>query len=159
MVEHIFQVGWDELVEAIEKEIPKILTEDVAPYVWEVLKRHIQTDIYDAYTPIEGGWVRGSTYQRRKMLNDDSSEVVLMEGKNTLVVTSGALASTPVVKGYSFDNRYSGSFLELIESGKTGIWKHGFPRPAVARTEAELEHSTEFHAMIDNALERRLNAN
>lgn len=156
MIEHKFEASWEGLVKAIEKEIPKILVEDVAPYVWEVLKKHIETDIYDAYTPKPGAWVHGTTYQRRHMLNADENKVVLMEGKDTVVVTSGANASPSVVKGYSFRNRYSGSFLALIESGNTGIWRGGFPRPAVANTEAELDKSNEFHDMIDEALYRRL---
>lgn len=157
MVEHKFEVSWEGLIGAIEREIPKILQEDVAPYVWEVLKRHIESDIYGAYQPKAGRWVNGSTYQRRHMLNNDENMVAVMEGSDTIVVTSGATASPSVVKGYSFQNRYPGSFLKLIESGNTGIWRSGFPRPAVARTEAELERSNEFHNMINESLNRRLN--
>lgn len=133
--------NWDALVFHTNNAAEKILKEYVAPVAEDILRRHIQTDIYDAYTPKTNGWVssdgKRETYQRRHVLERAVRSV--LEDDNTLLVTSTARPSPSVVKGHNFINRYDGSFLELIQSGHTGIWKGGFPRPAVRNTEADFK--------------------
>lgn len=120
--------NWEELCEAAQGRCKDILSRDVAPVAIQIVKKHIQKDIYDAYTPITGGWVNGTTYSRRHVLEGSVYHTFIHDDE--IMVTSNATASKSVVKGYSFHNRRPGSFLQLLESGHMGIWRHGFPRPA-----------------------------
>lgn len=47
--------NWDSLVEAARSKCATILEKDVAPVAKEILKKHIQSDIYDVYTPTPNG--------------------------------------------------------------------------------------------------------
>lgn len=147
---------WDQLIEEVNKKASKILEKDVAPVAEDILKKHIKSDIYDVYTPKEHGWVNGTTYERRNILKD--SVVSFLQGSNTLMVTSKkeVTASPAVVKGWSFHNRYQGAFLKLIESGNTGIWRNGFPRPAVSNTQAEFETSSAIKSAIKRGIQREI---
>lgn len=143
---------WESLVSASDKQLASILKKDVAPVAEEILLEHIKTDIYGAYTPKPGAWVHGTTYTRRHVLEDAITSYML--DSHTLLTTSTATASPSVVKGYSFSNRYDGAFLKLIEVGNTGIWRGGFPRPAVANTEREFDGSQKLNKAILRGIER-----
>ena len=144
--------NWDELVAGANKRMASILKTEVAPVAEDILKRHIKTDIYDAYTPKTNGWVNHQTYQRRHSV--DRNVTSMLQDANTLVVTSRATASKPVVKGWVFANKYVGSFLYLIEKGKTGIWRKGFPRPAVANTQEAFGRSKAIESAIKRGIVR-----
>lgn len=150
----VYFSNWDELVNAINSKASEILEKDVAPVAEEILKEHIKSDIYDVYTPKEGGWVDGTTYQRRYVLEDGVKST--LEDSNTLLVTSTATASPSVFGDHSFDNKYDGSFLELLESGHMGIWRGGFPRPAVSNTEKDFKKNLEIKKAIKNATKREI---
>ena len=60
--------NWEALTAAAQKKCEGILQRDVAPVAAEILRKHILSDIYGAYTPKQNGWVGGSTYQRRFVL-------------------------------------------------------------------------------------------
>ena len=142
----------DDLLDAVEAGIADILRSDVAPVVESILLKHIKSDIYGVYTPKPGAWVNGTTYQRRHVLEDGiTSELI---GNDTLMVTSNATANQSVVKGYQFSNRYAGAFLQLLESGHMGIWRSGFPRPAVANAQREVETSSKVSSAIKNGIKR-----
>lgn len=149
---------WDTLIKAAETKVEKILKKDVAPIAEEILKKHIQSDIYDVYTPKENGWVLSdgtrTTYKRRHVL--EKSVTSYMSDRNTLLITSTATASPAVVSGWSFHNRYPGAFLKLLESGNMGIWRGGFPRPAVLNTQEELDRSTQIQSAIKNGIKREI---
>lgn len=119
--------SWESLTAAAQDRCKTILEKDVAPIAENILKRHIQSDIYDVYTPITNGWVNGQTYQRRHVLENSVYHCFIADDE--ILITSNAPASKSIVKGYSFHNRRPGSFLKLLETGHMGIWRHGFPRP------------------------------
>lgn len=149
---------WDSLVAAAEKKVTRILKQDVAPIVEEIVQSHIQSDIYYAYSPRPGAWVNGSTYQRRHFLENNVTSS--LSDSETLFVTSTATASPSVVKGYSFRNRYPGAFLKMLESGNTGIWRKGFPRPAISNAQIEIDDNLQSGSIsraIEQGIKREFN--
>lgn len=149
-----FFSDWEELVSAVDAKASKILKQDIAPIAEDILKRHIKSDIYDAYTPKENGWVNSTTYQRRHVLEDGITTIV--QDRHTILVTSIATASPAVLSGWSFHNRYPGSFLKLLEVGNMGIWNGGFPRPAVANTQNEIDSSNAIRNAIKSGIKREV---
>lgn len=145
----------NEFGEGMSSVIKKVMMEDVAPTVQEILKKHIEQDIYNAYTPKEGAWVDGETYQRRHVLEQHITSEMIDD--KTLLVTSDTAANDPIVPGYEFSNNYPGAFLELLESGHTGIWKSGFARPAVKNAQDEVDHMGSIQTMIRNKVKQALN--
>lgn len=144
--------SWEELCEAAQKKCHDILRRDVSPIAKEIVKKHIQHDIYDAYTPIPNGWVGGKTYQRRHILSGSVYSTFIHDDE--IMVTSNATASKSVVPGYSFHNRRPGSFLKLLETGRMGIWRGGFPRPAIGEAQKEIDSSSEIRNAIQSGLDR-----
>lgn len=135
--------------------VRQVLIKDVAPTVEDILKKHIQSDIYDAYSPSEGAWIGGGTYDRRHVLeNSITSEII--DG-NTLLVTSTGSANYPIVSGWEFSNKYPGAFLEMLASGNMGIWKSGFSRPAVENAQAEVDNSSAVRSALDRGIRQSLN--
>lgn len=154
-----FFADWDSLVNAVNKVASNVLKNDVAPVAEDILVKHIKSDIYDAYTPKQNGWVTPqglpTTYVRRHVL-EGSVTSYLIGNKDTLFVTSRATASQSVVKGHSFRNRYDGSFLKLLESGNMGIWRGGFPRPAVKNTQDDIDRSRRITSAIRQGIQREI---
>ena len=145
---------WDSLIKAVDDKSVNVLKNDVAPIAEELLRKHIKSDIYDVYTNRENAWVNGSTYQRRHVLEESITS--FMSDKNTLLITSPATASPAIVNGWSFHNRYPGAFLKLLESGNMGIWKRGFPRPAVSNTQDEIDQSPKIKSAIKQGIQREI---
>lgn len=145
---------WPSLIKGINAVCKLILSEDVAPVATEILKRHIEHDIYGAYTPIENGWVGGQTYNRRGSLLTSPFHKRFV-GSNEILITSSARPSPPVVKGSVFEYRQPGAFLEMIERGNMGIWKKGFPRPAVSKAQEEINNSSEILRSIEHGINIR----
>lgn len=140
---------WESLVKAIEVSAEKILKKYAAPAANDLLKKHIQEDIYNVYTPKPNAWVNGTTYMRRHVLeNNIVINTSNISGGAELFITSSAAASPSVVRGYSFKNRYNGAFLKLLESDNLGIWKNGFPRPAVTNTQREFDEGNDIKEAI-----------
>lgn len=149
-----FFSDWESLVSAVDAKATQILQRDVAPVAEDILKKHIKSDIYDVYTPKTNGWVNGTTYQRRRALEQAITTIV--QDKHTILITSTAAASPAVLSGWSFHNRYPGSFLKLLEVGNMGIWRGGFPRPAVTNTQNEIDTSQEIKSAIQNGIQREI---
>ena len=137
----VYYDDWDSLVKAAENSAKKILETDVAP----VAK--------------ENGWVtptgEPTTYTRRHVLENSITSYMLSDNC-TLLVTSTATASKAIVPGYSFRNRYDGSFLKLLEVGDMGIWSGGFPRPAVKKTQDEFDQGVKVNRAIKNGIKREI---
>lgn len=150
-----FFSNWESLINAVDAKAINILKKDVAPVAENILKKHIKSDIYDVYTPKTNGWVDGTTYHRRYALEQGITTIV-QKDKHTILITSNATASPAVLKGWSFRNRYPGSFLKLLESGNMGIWRGGFPRPAVTNTQAEIDSSKKIENAIKNGIKREI---
>ncbi len=143
----------DELTSAMA-HLQDSTVKEITAEMKKILLKHIKSDIYDAYTPQPGGWVSGSTYQRRHSLEGELSS--FMEPDGTLVVTSEATANQSVVKGYQFANRQPGAFLQLLESGHMGIWKKGFARPAVSNAQKEIDNSTKLQRIAEAAIKKEM---
>lgn len=153
MADQLFS-DWESLISAVDAKASKILKTDVAPIAEDILKEHIKSDIYDVYTPIENGWVNGTTYKRRHIL--EGAVTTIVQDKNTILITSTATASPAVVSGWSFHNRYPGAFLKLLEVGNMGIWNGGFPRPAVSNTQKEFDTSQKIKSAIQKGIQREI---
>lgn len=153
--------NWEDLVAAAQQRCSQVLDKKVAPLVKEIVRRHIKTDIYDAYTPKEDGWVgsdgRPATYKRRMLLLKPGGVYHKFSNtrKDEILVTSDVTASPAVVKGWSFHTHgRPGSFLKLLESGNMGIWSKGFPRPAVSNAQKEVDNNREILAVMEAELNR-----
>jgi len=139
---------WDALVAQAQTKLDQVLQHDVSPVAEEILKDRIATDIYAAYTP--------AYYQRRHVLEQNITGELTKPG--TLLVTSTADASPSFLKGYSFENRYPGAFLEMLEVGNMGFWRKDFPRPAVCRAQEEFVRSSEIKRSIESGIHREFRA-
>lgn len=144
----------DDLVNAVSSVNSDDVIQRVANEVEAILLKHIKSDIYDVYTPKEGAWVGGTTYQRRHVL--ESGIKTTLEEDGTLLTTSDAPAGQCVVKGYNFSNADSG-FLQLLESGHMGIWRNGFARPVIANAQKEVDESTKIRSILENEMKRVMN--
>lgn len=144
--------SWEELCDAAQKKCHDILKRDVAPVAKRIVIEHIQSDIYDVYEPIKNGWVNGTTYRRRNVLKGSVYHTFIHDDE--IMVTSNATASKSVVPGYSFHNRRPGSFLKLLETGNMGIWRNGFPRPAIGNAQKEIDQSSKIRDAIQSGLNR-----
>ena len=156
---------WESLIDAANNKAKEILKTDVAPAAEIILKKHIKSDIYDAYTPKKNGWVLKTggktksgkdkyiraTYERRNNLIDMVYSSMI--GSNTLLITSSETANTPL-GGTSM--KYIGAFLELLESEDMGLWKGGFPRPAVSNAQSEIDKSSSIKSAIKKGIQREI---
>lgn len=139
------------LLAALDAVPADILMNDVNPIAMEILKKHIASDIYNAYTPKSGGWVGHTTYQRRHVL--EGAVVGEMESSDTLCVTSTASPS-PSILGTGFSGAGGGGFLQMLQVGNMGIWKSGFPRPAIANTELDYASNPSIQSAIKSGIAR-----
>lgn len=158
---------WAALVNGAETAVEFILKQDVAPVAEDILRAHIIHDIYEAYTPKQNGWVNNTTYERRRELPERVVSRLIRDGAtqtshlDTLAITSLATPSKPIVKGSTFtedpiEGRYGGSFLALLESGRMGIWRGGFPRPAVTNAERDMKTNKAVRDAIRNGIKREM---
>lgn len=118
-----------DLESIIKAELEATLRDDVAPAVEQILNKHIQEDIYDAYDPV--------CYGRRGLLGSGEYTISVVNGLN-LLVTNVTPGDTPIADGSTPTGT---SLLEIIETGAqgngSGKWRNAFARPAVARAQAE----------------------
>lgn len=121
--------------EISERDNERILMDYVAPVVEEILRKHIEKDVYGAYTP----W----RYNRRGSLTARIQSKILPDG--TLLVTSMA---EPNVPHTGWQSSGDGAFLYMLEVGDLGWWRKGFPRPAITNAQKETDHSGKVKAAI-----------
>ena len=147
---------WDLLTDAVQSRCATILDKKVAPIAKNIVRKHIQTDIYDVYTPKENGWVLSdgspTTYKRRYLLLKNGAIYHTFSKSDEIMITSNVTASPAVVKGWSFRNRYPGAFLKLLETGNMGVWHGGFPRPAIGNAQKEIDKSLQIRSVISQEL-------
>lgn len=169
--------SWEQLIAAAQKECRTILKEDVAPVAKNIVIKHAKEDIYEAvspYTgrrlPTPGAWVIGSygtapnqpsalidTYQRRyTLMNPRNIYSAFTSDPDEIMITSNAAPSAPVVRGTTFSNAVPGAFFKLLESRNLGVWKSGFPRPAITLAQKEINKSADIRAAIQRGIEMRL---
>ena len=140
----------EEFWDAMEAALPAAMEEYVAPFVENVLRQHIASDIYGVYTPHPDGWVNG-TYQRRHVLEE---AVVSKMNGGTLETTSTANPSASIL-GHATLGGDDGGFFDLLASDNMGLWAGGFPRPAVVKAQAEIDSSVDT---MENLLQKGLEA-
>lgn len=145
---------WESMNQAAQDICGDILMKYVAPVMEDIVKQHIRDDIYGVYTPIPNGWVNGETYQRRHVLEHSMYKELQGRNNDTVMVTSIASPSKSVVRGYSFHNRRPGMFLKLLEGPNMGIWRNGFPRPAISNAQKEIDNSKEIQSAIQNGIDK-----
>jgi len=149
--------SWETLTDVVQQRCAAILDKRVAPIAKEIVRKHIETDIYGVYTPVENGWVDSAwtraTYERRYSFLKRGAIYYSFSKPDEILITSDAKVSPPVVKGWSFRHRYPGAFLKLLETGNMGIWKAGFPRPAIGNAQKEIDRSSQ----ISRAIRQELN--
>lgn len=136
-----FEVSSNGSVSLSREDREDILMNDVAPIVVDILKKHIQEDIYDAWEP--------TVYHRRYSL--EKNIICSIDDDGELFVTSVAPPAPPHL-GWS--NTGEGSFLYMLEVGNMGWWKKGFPRPAISLAQKEVDNSTEIEAAIQAGIKR-----
>lgn len=150
--------SWEILTDVVQQRCATILDKSVAPIAKEIVRKHIETDIYGAYTPKENGWVTTdgtpTTYKRRRLLLKRGAIYHKFSAVDEIMITSNATASPAVVKGWSFRNRYPGAFLKLLETGNMGIWRGGFPRPAIGNAQKEINKSSQISRVIRQELSK-----
>ena len=148
---------------ALEAAIKKTIEKQIGEQVWQILKDHIEEDIYKAYSP-SGEWVWGTPqdsdedgYQRRRKNgllkeSDKYIDVDHVPGSNSyrLRVSTTATPSESVL-GNEWDSSIIGGFLAMLEKGNLGFWSrhnigyrgvtHPFPRPVIKNAQAEAEEN------------------
>lgn len=144
------------LADAVQKQCQDALQKVAVPLVKDILLTHIQSDIYDAYTPKANGWVSAdghpTTYERRYSLLDESAISHSFESPDTIVITSNALPSPSIGKS-KFVSQGDGSFLKMLAGNNHGLWRGGFPRPAVVNAQTEVNQSADLRAALQKELE------
>lgn len=118
-----------------------VLMEYVAPVVEEILRKHIEMDVYGAYDP--------KVYTRSNSLTANVRSMLIADDE--LLVTSTAVPNTPHVGWHSSGD---GSFLYMLEVGNLGWWRKGFPRPAIHNAQREVNSSTAVKAAKRNGIKR-----
>lgn len=160
---------WGMLIDAIKRKYRKALITEIKPIIFDILRKHIYTDIYYVYAPTENGWVEYDrslgrwkshvTYQRRYGLLDPTKEYFRIADESSGNIIRYTLFATideevsPFPRKKPFAYRKHGAFLELLETGRLGIFtnrKFGgspFPRPAVSNAQAEVDKSSRIKAI------------
>lgn len=118
-----------------------VLMEYVAPVVEGILRKHIETDIYGAYSP--------TAYDRRMSLTNSIKSQMISD--NELLVTA---ASQPNFPANGWHSSGDGAFLHMLELGDLGWWRKGFPRPAISNAQREVDSSTAVEAAKRNGIKR-----
>ena len=141
-----------------------IMMHEVADVVEEILLKHIQSDIYDAYSPHPfnwsgnppAGWYRVNDkeieYKRRNSLTFSSLGSYREMQGDILFVTADAEANQAVIGNWSPVGH--GAFLQMLEAGPGPIWHGAFPRPAISNAQAEVDSSPEIQKAFMRGLRR-----
>lgn len=160
--------SWGELTRAVQTACKDMLKNDVAPAVENILRRHIQADIYDAYTPKHNGWVttkNGITYydtyhRRGSLLKNITSFISGGAGSEFVLYVTSTAEPMPSIRGQAFYSKHPGFFLEMLESLGTekaryrSLWAGEFPRPAVSNTQEEINSGKEIVNTIQSGIDR-----
>lgn len=108
--------------------VKTVLIDYVAPVVEDILRKHIQDDIYGAYSP--------TSYVRRGSLTGTITSRMIADDE--LLVTA---ISQPNAPAHGWASSGEGAFLYMLEVGDLGWWRKGFPRPAISNAQKEVDAS------------------
>ena len=118
-----------------------VMMDYVAPVVEEILRKHIESDIYGAYTP--------KFYERSYSLTANVRSQMISDDE--LLVTSTAVPNTPHAGWHSSGD---GAFLYMLEVGDLGWWRKDFPRAAISNTQRETDSSTKVRQAMKLGVEQ-----
>lgn len=134
----------DAIKEANKRSIAEmVLLDDVAPVVEDILRKHIERDIYGKYSPTQ--------YERRNSLTQNIVSKMLSD--NEMLVTAIAQPNKPA---HGWVSSGDGAFLYMLEKGNLGWWRKEFPRPAISNAQNEVDHSSKVKQAKKNGLKRVL---
>ena len=149
--------------------IKDVLMNDVAPEMEDILIRHIESDIYGAYTPHEFRWSwnytppgfvrsRGDSssyikYQRRNSLLDKGKMVRKMIDDNTVFVTQDAEPNESIL-GWTWVPNGDGAFLQMLGTHVGRLWYGGFARDAIGPAQKEIDESQEVMSALERGIKR-----
>lgn len=141
-----------ELRAVAEADCANLLGGSIADYVKDTLLDHIGKDIYDKYTPVDGG------YQRRTIFGMSGGDFIVSEVNNlVLSVKDTTPGNTPIGDGYTPSGT---QLMEIIETGAQGhgkgYWKNAFARPALSNARAEVEKGDKIKSILKNFYGSRL---
>lgn len=148
------------LCQAVENTFPNILENQVYPVAVEIFRKHVDSDIYGAYTP-------SSLYARRGNIGSNIYREITTSGVGgyELGITSAEPAYDQWVwkstkksgngTQYIYKNvpngwteQFPGAFMKMLEGTNFGLWKGGFPRPVITNTQNEYSTSSAVKAAI-----------
>lgn len=140
-----------ELEKEVKKRINAALREEVGDYVEDKLKEHIQSDVYNTYTPV--------SYERRTTSGGllDDSNIRRTVTNNTLSVYEEAEIDGPRLSGEKFPNK--DGLAQLIEHGAYNPWdKKRYrwmkPRKFVTNTQKEINSKySQILKLLKNRIE------
>ncbi len=142
-----------------------IMLHEVADLVEEILEKHINEDIYAAYSPRityygkhpPVGWVSVGgeggryIYRRRWSLYENIIREIMGD---TLFVTSDASPNESVMgSGWTYNK---GGFIQMLGTNPGSAWHGRFARPALQNTQAEIESNGYIQRAIAEAFSRGL---
>lgn len=153
--------SWEDLVAGVNNALKSVLKKEVQPEVKKIVDKHIQSDIYDTYSPV--GREHGG-YDRRGALGNSSNTKGYIESDGdgyTLRVTNEAPPSPSVFQSGSGGGQ-ADRLLYWIENGcvpnyfntsKHYAWES--PRPAIENAQAEIDGGA-LDAVIQNAINKEI---
>ena len=141
----------DKLFAHIQKQVTDALQTDVAEDTVELMKEHIQTDVYDKYEPTQ--------YVRRMedggLIDDDN--YLIEDIDNGVKITNITRDN-----GYATPSDPDRLVTPIVESGVGYTWRKSkiyqmqpYPRPFVRNTAKDLEEG-KLKESMKKALEKRL---
>ena len=118
-----------ELESHLMEELRSVIHNDIPPIVDDVIKEHINSDVY-SYSP---EW-----YDRRGMMKSGEN-LKHYEGDLSLLVTDETPGNTPVFPGY----QPSGTDLSFIintgaQGNGNGMWRKAFARPYIDNAQKDV---------------------
>lgn len=157
--------GWNALIQSVVKQVDETVKKDVFPVVKEVYQKHIQAEVYDAYSPV--------TYQRRGSDGGliDSDNIVGKYKDRVLEVRNIAKPNESIAQPKTpYSPAYDTQFAAWIERGKayTGDAKKylfgprdhsdeswALPRPFTKETVKDLSVNQQHKKALCDGLKRR----
>ena len=148
--------SFESLAAAANRSCRQIMDKDLAPAIKQMLKEHIQSDIYEANPPPKpGAWVGGGTYVRRHMAEKKILHSFFESSGESgwMLVTSYAGPSKAILTGYHVYNNRSGALFRLLENNWRGFLRRK-RKPAMVIPNVQRELATD--ARVSEAIKRGL---
>lgn len=148
------------LMNTINNTMKTTMETEVLEHVEDVLKKYVQTEVYDKSKLKPNAWVGGKTYERRyalfnsPMWHETESNSHGNIGTYKLRATSTADAG-PSILGYPIGGE-NGWFLGMLEEGNLGFYDPSFPRPVIPVAQEFLDNDSTVKKIVIDGLSRAL---